>query len=281
MSGTRQRSRGFCFTLNHPVENDITKLDSLDCQYLVYGHEVAPTTGTPHLQGYVYFTNARAFKAVLKLLPVRSHVEVARGTPTQNIEYCTKDSEFTERGERPLDPKERGEVNKERWNEARAAAKEGRYDDIPSDLYIRYQSSFKRIRREDQPPPADLEPKEKYGVWIWGPPRTGKSHKARTEYAPYYLKDMNKWWDGYEGEANALLDEFEPNHAQFMTSFLKRWADRWTFSAETKGAKLVIRPQQIVVTSNYSMEECFHGVDLIAMKSRFQEIHLTEVFNLD
>lgn len=136
------------------------------------------------------------------------------------------------------------------------------------------------MRKEDAPAPDDLEEAPTYGIWIYGPPRTGKSHMARSEYQPLYLKDINKWWDGYDGQANVLIDEFAPEHAQFLTGYMKKWVDRWTFSAETKGSRTVIRPKKIIVTSNYSIEDCFpQGVDRDAMLSRFQVIHKSQPYN--
>jgi len=52
------KSRAFCFTINVFDENTEEKLQNgIECQYLVYGYEIAPTTQRPHLQGYVYFHN--------------------------------------------------------------------------------------------------------------------------------------------------------------------------------------------------------------------------------
>lgn len=266
------RGRAFTFTVNTFDENTEEYLQALDCRYIIYGYELAPITNRPHFQGYIYFDNARSHAAVCKLIP--AHIEIAKGAPEQNYDYCSKDGHYYERGIRPLSDKAKGVLEKDRFTKARASALAGNYPDIPDDLYVRYQASFKRMRREDGAIPPDLEPATSYGVWIYGPPRTGKSHKARHDYGAVYLKDINKWWDGYEGHDNVLIDEFAPEHAVFMTGFLKKWVDRWTFSAETKGARIIARPKKIIVTSNYSIDDCFSGIDLEAMKSRFTIIHM-------
>ena len=97
-------SRGtqFCFTLNNHNAQQIQVLkdlfeDNRDIHYAVFGLEVAPTTGTEHLQGYVCFTTRKRIGAVRSLLP-RCHIEVTRGTPQQAADYCKKDGSFFEFG---------------------------------------------------------------------------------------------------------------------------------------------------------------------------------------
>jgi len=56
-SQLKLKSRDWCFTLNNYKAIDEAILRQLDSKYLIYGYETAPETGTPHLQGYVYFEN--------------------------------------------------------------------------------------------------------------------------------------------------------------------------------------------------------------------------------
>ena len=44
-----------CFTINDYSEEDIQEMKMFGteyCTYIVFGKEIAPSTGTPHLQGY-------------------------------------------------------------------------------------------------------------------------------------------------------------------------------------------------------------------------------------
>lgn len=65
--------------------------------YAVFGQEVAPTTGTRHLQGYVCFRTGTRIATVRNLFR-GAHVEIAGGTPVQCRDYCTKDGDFFEFG---------------------------------------------------------------------------------------------------------------------------------------------------------------------------------------
>ncbi len=58
----------------------------------IFGQEVAET-GTPHLQGYLEFKNARAFGGVAALVP-RAHLLKAKGNREQNLKYCKKEGKW-------------------------------------------------------------------------------------------------------------------------------------------------------------------------------------------
>lgn len=87
------KSRGWVFTINNYTDKDIEMTQNLSnvAEWGVCGKEVGKS-GTPHLQGAVYFKNARAMKAVAKLLP-RAHLEVMRGRKDHQ-NYCIKDEDL-------------------------------------------------------------------------------------------------------------------------------------------------------------------------------------------
>jgi Putative viral replication protein len=60
--------------------------------YVLYGIEIAPTTGWKHLQIYVEMSVRRTYAAMMKYFP-KAHVEQRRGSQSQAIEYCKKDIE--------------------------------------------------------------------------------------------------------------------------------------------------------------------------------------------
>lgn len=108
--------------------------------------------------------------------------------------------------------------------------------------------------------------------WIYGPAGCGKTSwvwEAKPE--DLYVKNANKWWDGYKNQNIVLIDDWDPSH-KVLAHHLKQWADRYPFLGEMKGAGRLMRPAHIIITSNYSIEECFEGPDVDAMKRRFTMI---------
>lgn len=97
-------SRNWCFT--HFEDENQTLNDNIECVYLILGREICPTTKRPHLQGYVHFKNALTWKGCQKrLCNYKMHVEIMKGTHDEAIEYCMKDGDYKEFGERPAQGK--------------------------------------------------------------------------------------------------------------------------------------------------------------------------------
>jgi hypothetical protein len=242
------RSYGWCFTLNNYSEEEYEELLAVDCQYLIIGKEVGEC-GTPHLQGFVQFHLKKTLLACKKINP-RAHWEQTKGSIDQNVEYCSKDGTFEERGIRPLSKKRQGEKEKERWDLALQCAKKGRWDEVPESILVRYGKGLEWAVQKIEESTRDLSDTDEKMEWYYGASGTGKSRRAREENPGAYLKACNKWWDGYRSQEVVIIEDFDKDH-RVLCHHLKIWADRYMFPAEIKGGKIDIRPKKIIVTSNY------------------------------
>lgn len=262
------RHRGFIFTHNNYPDTGTE--DAVECQYMLYGKEVGES-GTPHLQGYVYYRTLKSEKQVRADLP-GCHVEPAV-TVEAAIAYCKKDGDWTERGEAPLTTTARNtkgaQAEKDKWTHARLAAEENRLDDIPDDIRFKHYKAVEHFRKQGSLK-RSLSDTVAQMLWYYGPSGTGKSRKARSDHPNAYLKMCNKWWDGYDNEDTVLIEDFDTSH-KVLVHHLKLWADRYPFLAEMKGTALKIRPSLILVTSNYHPSEIWDSKsDLEPILRRFK-----------
>lgn len=157
----------------------------------------------------------------------------------------------------------------EEWDLARVAAAEGRFDDIPSSMYIRNLASFHKIHQRalEAAVPADNACLRNY--WYYGSSGCGKSRTARDEFPDsQYRKAKNKWWGGYQFEHVVIVDDVDPTHQSWIGAFLKEWSDHYRFNAEIKNAGVVIRPKILIVTSQYSIADCFTDPETVSALTR-------------
>jgi len=269
----RSARRYWMVTINNPTELDRQQCESiaLICNYTVFANEVGEA-GTPHIQGFIQLKDGKRMSALSRLLP-RANLVACNGTAKQAAEYCKKgkqshaeweelrtegpnygkDADFKETGK--ITGAARGGRGGPTHDYARVVdlAKKRKFDEIDPGVFLRYQSSIKRIAQDNPQKIEDLP--YTTGHWYYGPPGTGKSSTARMEHpGGFYDKPCNKWWDGYRDEDVVIIDDFDLNH-KVLATFVKRWTDRYSFPAEMKGTTVQIRPLKVVVTSNYTPEE--------------------------
>ena len=226
--------------------------------------------GLLHWQFIVYLKKKSRSAAVRKLYP-GGHVELTRSAAAE--EYVWKedtripDTQF-EIGKKSL--KRNSPVD---WDNVWESAKKGKLDDIPADIKIRCYSNLKRIHQDHLKPEA-LEKEVK--VFI-GPTGTGKSRRAWEEAGPEaYPKDpRSKFWDGYRGQKNVVIDEFR---GSIDIAHLLRWLDRYPVNVEVKGSSTALAARKVWITSNIPPREWYPEVDQETFQALLRRFEV-EIFN--
>lgn len=173
------------------------------------------------------------------------------------------------------------ESQKRKWGGILEDAREGKWRKLEEEHpreYLQSYSNLHKIRMDRlQEELKDLDG-ELQGVWYHGESGAGKSSRARRENPGMYWKDVDhdaeKWWDCYEGQKTILIEDLSPFNRK-MTDGLKKWSDRYVFLAQYKGGYMKCRPEKIVVTSQYTIDEIWEDEKTrAAMHRRFTEVYV-------
>lgn len=238
------RSRAWCFTINNYESRDAYKSAMADlAKYVVLGFETGES-GTDHIQGYIYFENARTFSSMKKLLP-RAHLEVAKGTPEQASNYCKKDGDYWECGELPNQGK-RTDID-----EIREVVKTtGKMRDV-----VNSATSYQSVKMAEQILKYH-EKKRNWKTeirWYYGASGTGKSKLADEEMPDAYTAmETGKWWEGYDAHEDVIIDDMRKDFLKYHS--LLRLLDRYAFRVEAKGNSRQFLAKRIIITTAFPPE---------------------------
>lgn len=254
------RNRKWCFTLNNWSKKELKNIKKITCEYMVIGKEVGEN-GTPHLQGYIVFKNARSLSGIKKEEGFeRCHLEVTKGTVSQNYDYCTKDGDFIEIGEKPIEkPGKRNDLEDIR----KIILEGGKMRDV-----ISYGANLQGIKYAEKilsyvEQKRDWKPKV---LWFYGESGTGKTRDAHKIADKACLKNnwckwvsgINfKWFDGYDGHEVVIFDELRRDAFRF--AHLLRILDRYETKVEYKGGSREFRPYMIIITCPLSPKDEFEN----------------------
>lgn len=215
--------------------------------------EIGETTGFKHWQLLACFKNKQRLRGVTTLFG-QFHAEPTRSESAN--EYVWKENSRLEGTQFELGKCPFRKSESKDWDTIRNDAISGRLDLIPSDVFVRNYNSLRRIAL-DYSEPIPVERK----VYVyWGPTGSGKSRRAwEAAGMDAYPKDPNtKFWDGYRGHKNVVMDEFR---GRIDISHLLRWFDRYPVLVEQKGSGCVLLAETIYITSNLKPEQWYPEAD--------------------
>lgn len=268
-----ERKQGLYWILTIPHDKWEQPLSLPDWANCLMGQLEIGESGYRHWQLLVALKKKTTATGVKKLFCNEAHVELSRSAAAK--QYVHKEETAVAGTRFQLGDYALKRNDKDDWNKLRDLAKTDGVKTILEEypeLGVRYYNTWKNIGKDFMQKPPNLE--DVCGIWIWGPPGVGKTRKAEQDYPNAFPKNANKWWDGYQGEDNVILDDLDHAH-KCLGTYLKHWADYKHFIAETKGFSCAIRPKQFIVTSNYTIEDIFAGDTplVAALKRRFKVIH--------
>jgi len=160
--------------------------------------------------------------------------------------------------------------NKRDWDAIWESAKSGNLVDIDAATRVQHYRTLKQIK-SDHLQPAALE---RTVHVFWGPTGTGKSRRAWDEAGlTAYPKDpRTKFWDGYQGHVNVVMDEFR---GAIDISHLLRWFDRYPVIVEVKGSSTVLMATNFWITSNLDPRDWFPGIDVATRDALLRRLTIT------
>lgn len=242
-------------------------------QYMICGEEKGEK-GTPHIQGYVQLKK-KAYGSTVKKRWPRAHLELSKGSPEKNVEYCTKEGKSHVHGELLKGQGARSDLEHvKKLIDAGATLIQIR--EAGYGTYIRNRKSIIADRHLIMPHRDWTTELHIY----WGSTGTGKSHKCLKEYPEAYWKPFGKWWDDYDGQETVIIDEF---YGWLPFSFFLRLIDQTPLLVPNKGGHAKFRAKRVICTSNVPWTDWWPGIDP-AVKSALERritsvIHFQKLIN--
>lgn len=210
---------------------------------------------------------ARTTLTRMKTFFPRAHLEVARGSPSANVEYCSKAGESHVHGQEPIKQGQRSDLEDVK-DSILAGANYSSLVESHFKQAVRYQRSLCNIIELVRP--DRQEPPEVYVYW--GDTGLGKSRKAHEECPEAYWKTYGDWWDGYDGHESVIIDEF---YGWLKIDFLLRLLDRYPLQVPVKGGFRKFVAKKVIFTSNKSPLEWYPNIAEVhrrALERRFTSV---------
>jgi len=223
-------------------------------------------SGYVHWQIFICTDTKRRRRWVKDTFGSSTHCELSRSSSAED--YVWKEdtrvpnTQF-EFGSKPIKRNSRSD-----WESIWELAKTGRFEEVDSNVRVVHYRTLRTIYADYSEPVGMV----RTCFVFWGRTGSGKSRRAWTEAGvdAYPKCPMSKFWSGYRGQKNVVLDEFRGGIA---ISHLLRWLDRYPVHVEIKGSSVPLAAETIWITSNVPPSSWYPDLDgatYLALERRLQ-----------
>ncbi len=227
--------------------------------YFIYGKEIGPETGVPHLQGYVYFKGPRLLGGLKRFhRSIHWIPQSPFAKPSDNQAYCKKEGDFVEFGRLPS---QGDRVDLRQFSEDLRDSSLGVSEllDRQPAAFLRYGKWGMQIRENHLR--RNPTPKDRFVVYLWGPTGSGKTSWVWTMYPDIYVLEPHPtssslWFDGYSYSQEMLMDDFRGSWMKFH--YLLHLLDRYPMRVPIKCGFTQHTATMIIITSSKPPEELYH-----------------------
>lgn len=271
-------SRGWVFVIHDYTEEQLRRgkvwLETAECIGISAGLEVAPKTGSKHIQGYVRLDDAVRKGKFRKIIGPNAKGK-ADWFMTKACADWTKNAKYTSKDDNVV------------WHKCPPVKHQG----IRTDL-VEFRDAIKRKASDTELfedhlsciakyPRLEQRLKQSYGksetrdfrklevIVHWGDAGTGKTKKPYEEGAYLFDDYDNGWWDGYDGESVICFDDF---YGGIKYNFLLRLLDGYQCRLKVKGGFTYARWSKVYITSNKPPTEWYNMGLTDALKRRITQV---------
>jgi len=271
------RSRGCRWTLYQyePLLEELRTFAKDKCRYAVWGYEICPDTGRPHLQGYWYIQN-KYDRGKFSSQFNNCWVGSADLTPTENRNYCLKlrpgdtpNEKYEEYGTLPT------QGQRADWSQALSDLKTKPVIEVLESQphLVPCQRALREVKN------MFLKPlhRDVNVIVLFGQAGAGKTRWAYDNYSDIYDKPVGEWWDKYDGQKTVLLDDF---YGWIKYHDLLRVLDRYPYNAQYKGGYVYAQWDTVIITSNEHPRKWYKDKGLTpALRRRLKKILYVSVID--
>lgn len=229
--------------------------------------------GFLHWQILVAFSQKKSLRQLCSILGTRGHYELSRSE--RAADYVWKEDTRVEGTQFEFGCKPIQRNDPIQWEEVWDNARRGNLLAIPPQIRVQSYRTLRAISSDFAQPVGMVRTCNVY----WGATGTGKSRRAWDEAGvDAYPKDpRTKFWCGYFGQANVIIDEFRGG---IDVAHLLRWLDRYPVSVEIKGSSIPLAASTIWITSNVNPRNWYPELDHETLNALLRRLNITHFDSL-